>query len=131
MSKLKIMRRGIFPLRKLKITIADKVLLLKGNQTKEVIINQGLYDVYFKMDFWKAKHQILINKNEDLTIVIKHYLSDWFYIIGGSVCITLALLSIVFDLNILILSIYLVTYFTPIMYSYFIKKKYYFKVDYM
>jgi hypothetical protein len=131
MSKLKIMRRGIFPLRKLKITIADKVLLLKGNQTKEVIINQGLYDVYFKMDFWKAKHQILINKNEDLTIVIKHYLSDWFYIIGGSVCITLALLSIVFDLNILILSIYLIAYFTPIIYSYFIKKKDYFKVDYM
>lgn len=127
MNKVRFSRRGIFPLRRLKIIIEDKVIYLKGNETKEILLDKGLFDICLEMDFWKSKNKLLIKEPE--TIFLKHYLNDLFYILGGLACIVLSVFAFLSIIPIVYLEIYLIVYFLPQMLFYFMRRDKYFRIE--
>ncbi len=125
MAKVKFIRNGLLPLRKLKICINDNAFFLKGNECKELDLPHGTYCFIMKMDWWQSTDKIEIN-SEDNTIRIEHYLPDMFYLIGITVSTILAVLIFLSKINVLYFSIWLSMFFLPQIYLYLTKKKNYF-----
>jgi len=92
MATVKILRKGIMPFRKLKVSINNESFHLKGNEFKQLTIPDGFHNLVLKMDFWESTTQININ-SEEKSIVIKHYLPDFFYILGIAFSVVFAFLT--------------------------------------
>jgi|GEM_PF-6928064 uncharacterized membrane protein len=126
--KVKLMRIGMLPLRRLKISINDNSLTLKGNESKELDLPKGDYTVTMKMDWWKSSHQISVYPNET-TIEISHYLPDIFYIVGVLVTIILAVISFALTISVLYLSIWVFVFILIQVYYFLVKRNQYFSIN--
>ena len=117
MAKLKFIRNGKLPFRKLKISINNDSFFLKGDEYKEIELLQGDYNFIMKMDWWKSTNRITIN-SEGNTINIKHYLPDLFYIIGVIGSTVLALLTFFSLVGIIYISTWVLLFILPQIYFY-------------
>ncbi len=128
MAKLKIIRKGKLPFRKLKITINNVTFCLKGYEYKEIELPQGNYSLIMKMDWWQSSHQISIN-SESININIKHYLPDLFYILGVTGSTILALLTFFSLIGVIYISTWVLLFIIPQIYYYFAKYDTYFSFE--
>lgn len=128
MAKLKFIRNGKLPFRKLKISINNDSFFLKGDESKVIDLPQGDYIFIMKMDWWKSTNQITID-SEGSTINIKHYLPDLFYItgiVGSAILTALTFLSLI---GLVYISTWVLLFILPQIYFYFIKYDTYFTFD--
>lgn len=128
MAKLKFIRNGKLPFRKIKISINNDSFFLKGDEYKEIDLPKGDYNFIIKMDWWKSINQITID-SDDSSVIIKHYLPDMFYIIGvvGSAILTaLTFLSLV---GVVYISTWVLLFIIFQIYFYFTKQNKYFTFE--
>jgi len=125
MANVKILRKGIMPLRKLKVTINNDTFFLKGNESKLLTIPNGSHNLILRMDFWQSIYQININSEENY-IIIKHYLPDFFYIIGIVFTIVFALLTFFSLISHILFTGFLLLFILPQLYLYLFRNKNYF-----
>lgn len=128
MAILRIIRRGKFPVRRLRISIDNKSFFLKGNDYKEINLPQGDYNFTMKMDWWKSANIVSIDR-ENNKIVIDHYLPDLFYLLGIVILTILALLTYFFQTNIAYISISIILFILPQIYFYIMRYNKYFMYE--
>ena len=98
-----------------------KFFSLWGQQSKEISLPCGRYEIVMKMGFWKRKDTIVIT-NETKNIEFKHCFSESFYILG--VLGVFLHLIMVYNLKIqtLYMSTYLLIYMILLYIGFFLKR---------
>lgn len=128
MTKYKIIRKGVFPLRKLNITLNGTNYILKGNQEME-FDNQGKeIDILLKIDWWRLSKKILLN-DEGQEIIIKYCLPDRYYIIGLFVILSLAVMTFLHYIPITAIVISVIVFVLTQAYYLFIIPDKYFTIE--
>lgn len=93
MQKIRLIRKGIFPLRKLNIVINGKAYLLSGNQELQLDNLEKDLDIQLKIDWWHSHHKFSLDKQAP-EVVIKFCLPDVYFFIGMFVVMSLSILAI-------------------------------------
>ncbi len=125
MKQITFIRKGIFPLRRLKMIINSQSFLLRGNQKLNLELPAGEHLLTLKMDFWKTEKRFSIQSNEK--VIVKHFCPDGIYIIFLLGCLILASLSFFSLVNPLILICWLLLFFLlHFVFLFLIKEKYFF-----
>ncbi len=127
MQELKLMRKGYFPFRKLKIEINNKSFLLRGNESIDVNLVQNEFNIIMKMDWWKSNKKVRVGEDTKL-ILVKFCLPDLFFVIGFVSIFVLAVATFLLKINFILLTAALLIFILPQFYFLFIKKDTYFNI---
>lgn len=127
MKNVKMLRKGIFPLRPLTVNINGKDYKLKGNGEITVTIPEKELDVVMKMDFWKSTKAVKLEDDKN-NIVIEHKFPDIFFILGLLLLFVIAPLTFFGMLSPIVLSAFLLAYVLPQIYYGLLKSNEYFKI---
>jgi hypothetical protein len=127
MSKIQLIRKGIFPLKKLRVSINNSTYMLNGNETIEFDLPPKDYIINLKMNWWNSSSNIKIDSNTH-KIVIRYCLSDIFFIVGLIVILILSILTFFLMINSSILIISVLIFVLPQLYYLLIKRNSFFYV---
>ena len=125
MASVKVIRRGIFPLRKLTVEINNCRYYLRGNDKVEINFDSKEYQMDMQMDLWKSNKIIRIEDNSK-TILITYCLPDLYFWIGLIIIGFLAFFTFFSKINPLVLSAAVLLFFIPQLYYFLVKKGKYF-----
>jgi hypothetical protein len=120
--------RSIFPLSKIYFSLNGKNFTIKSGEKITIPLKKNAkYEFDISLLWIKKKFNLDLDNNS--IIKIKHVIPDIFYILSSSLLIILAILSFLSLINILIFSISLLIYVSPLVYFALFDKKNYFKID--
>ncbi len=122
MKNVKVLRKGIFPLRPLTVNINGKDYKLKGNGEITVTIPEKELDVVMKMDFWKSTKAVKLEDDKSNIVI------DIFFILGLLLLFVIAPLTFFGMLSPIVLSAFLLAYVLPQIYYGLLKSNEYFKI---
>lgn len=125
MQYVKLIRKGFFPLRKLKVLINGVEYHMASNNIIDLNLQTKDYKITLKMDWWESSKIITVN-NKKNNFYIKFCLPDWYFILGILVILCLGAMVIFYHLNILVFIIFVLFFIIPQFYFLFIEKDRYF-----
>ena len=128
MGNIKILRKGIFPLRTLNININNNNYKMKGNSEIIVSIPSKEFDINMTMDWWKSTKSIKL-RNEQNKIEIKHKFPDIFFILGLFFLSIITILTFIGILPINVITIYILIYVLIQAYYVIFKSSEYFNIN--
>lgn len=120
-------KRSVFPLNRFYFTIGDNNYSISSGEIKKIKLHkEGIYEIVAS-SYWINKKEQLFLKNQSI-LYIKHIIPDVYYLVGAPIGIFLSILSFLGQLDVLVLSVVVFSYFLPITYFTLLKPNSYFKI---
>lgn len=123
-----IIKRSLFPIRKVRLSIDGNVFKIKPGEVLNIdIITKHTHKVTVYMDWIEIEKELELSDNK--TLKINHIIPDVFYLLGLSSMVLLFCLYIVGIASVIPFSIVSLLFVTPILLVSIFKKRNYFTLE--